>query len=42
MLTLCDEKSNCDVEIYIEPILSRGEKSYMEGLIEKQKGHESV
>ncbi|KAI5393738.1 hypothetical protein KIW84_060739 [Lathyrus oleraceus] len=42
MLTLCAEKSNCDVEIYIEPMLSMGEKTYMERLIEKQKGHESV
>ncbi|CAI8619534.1 unnamed protein product [Vicia faba] len=42
LLALFDEKNNCDVEMYTEPKLSMVEKAYMEGLIENQKGHESV
>lgn len=42
MLTLCAEKSNCDVEIYTKPMLSMDENTYIERLIEKRKGHESI
>ncbi|KAI5427921.1 hypothetical protein KIW84_033084 [Lathyrus oleraceus] len=42
MLTLFAEKNICNVKIYTEPRLSRGEMTYMERLIENQKGHQSV
>lgn len=42
LLALFAEKNNCDDEIYTEPKSSMGEKTYMERLIENQKGHESV
>ncbi|CAI8617866.1 unnamed protein product [Vicia faba] len=42
MLAMCDEETKCDVEIYTEAISSSGEKTYMERLKEKEKGHVNV
>ncbi|CAI8615419.1 unnamed protein product [Vicia faba] len=39
---MCAEETKCDVEIYKETRLSSGEKTYMERLKEKGKGHVNV